>query len=459
MAAECRRLQDALTEVVLRNIVSDPEFQAQTTVAARQDGRYRDGGRRTVTVRLLGGSEVRLEGMPYLKENRRRKRRGRQRQKRGQRAVGAVLYPCLCALGIAFGTTPALAGEVIYQVAESESLRTARAALNRRDIDLGHKQTLRLVNAYGRRTVEQRNAWLQRALEHPPAQGPLSRRRVVVATDGGRLRERLYRGSGRRQTNGHRRYDTPWREPKLLVIYVIDGQGKVVDAYRPIYDATLRDADVIFAMILGYLKALGAAQAEQLIFVADGAKWIWERVGKLVPQLGIDPARVVEVIDWYHAMEKLHEIADIPSDWNVGERQQWLGQAEKLLHQGKTADLIVHIETLAIGRRTKQVRQHEDYFARNTKRMQYRDFKRRHIPRGSGAVESAVRRVINLRMKSPGSFWREENAEAMLLLRSYLRAGRFDNLFAWAISVAVPWFQPAAAISLFPTPSPEVTHA
>jgi hypothetical protein len=35
---------------------------------------------------------------------------------------------------------------------------------------------------------------------------------------------------------------------------------------------------------------------------------------------------------------------------------------------------------------------------------------------GSGAIESSIRRVINLRLKGNGIFWLEENAEAILAL-------------------------------------------
>jgi hypothetical protein len=51
------------------------------------------------------------------------------------------------------------------------------------------------------------------------------------------------------------------------------------------------------------------------------------------------------------------------------------------------------------------------------------------MPIGSGAVESAVRRVINLRLKSPCIFWTEETAEEMLLLlRAYYKSGRWNLL-------------------------------
>lgn len=72
--------------------------------------------------------------------------------------------------------------------------------------------------------------------------------------------------------------------------------------------------------------------------------------------------------------------------------------------------------------------------------MQYRTFVAAKLPTGSGAIESAVRRVVNLRMKGNGTFWRIENAEAMLMLRGYLKAGRFDDLVDWSHAAAADWW-------------------
>ena len=60
--------------------------------------------------------------------------------------------------------------------------------------------------------------------------------------------------------------------------------------------------------------------------------------------------------------------------------------------------------------------------------MRYDRFKRSGIPIGSGGVESAVRRVVNQRLKSNGTYWLEEHAEAVLHLRAQLKAGRWDDL-------------------------------
>ena len=62
--------------------------------------------------------------------------------------------------------------------------------------------------------------------------------------------------------------------------------------------------------------------------------------------------------------------------------------------------------------------------------LDYAKFRRRKLPLGSGAIESAVRRVINLRMKGNSIFWKEANAEAMLVLRGLVLSRRWKEVFA-----------------------------
>lgn len=457
VAAAARALADGVTGALLLERVADPALQAETSRAARAGGGLRHGGPRDVKVRLLGGTEVRCR-VEYLKPNRRGL--GRRRTCRHRGKGGAGFYPILSALGIWFGVTPAVAGEVSRQVADSDSVRAGRAALDRRGADLGHKETLSLVNKLSARAVKQREEWLQKARDALPVRGVLRGKRVVIATDGGRLRERRPARHGRRRTKtGHRRYDAPWREPKLLTIYVVGDDGKVSDTFQPVYDGTLGDADAIFNMLAGYLKALGAHQARELVILGDGAKWIWDRTAALAQQVGIDPAKVdvTEVVDRCHVVAVLHEIAEVRSSWSKSERAAWLSRANALLRRGKIRDVVTMIDELTIGRRAKEVSQHRDYFVRNAARMQYAAFKAAKIPTGSGAIESAVRRVVNMRMKSNGMFWLEVNAEGMLLLRSYLKAGRFDDIVNWSLTMAVPWWRPKGDIHASPLESTSAT--
>ncbi len=63
-------------------------------------------------------------------------------------------------------------------------------------------------------------------------------------------------------------------------------------------------------------------------------------------------------------------------------------------------------------------------------RLSYAKFRRHKLPVGSGAIESAIRRVINLRMKGNSIYWKEENAEAMLVLRGLVLSRRWKEVFA-----------------------------
>ncbi len=67
-----------------------------------------------------------------------------------------------------------------------------------------------------------------------------------------------------------------------------------------------------------------------------------------------------------------------------------------------------------------------DSFIRNRRRMAHPALKIPGLPISSSAVESAVRRVINLRLKGACVFWYKENAEKMLMLRAFYKSGRWN---------------------------------
>lgn len=442
VAGVFRDLGDEVMEVLLQSIVGNEELFVGARKAARKGlAPLRNGGARAVQVTLLGGRRVKVRAdylRPDLSMNPGPKRAHGRRGK-----AGAGIFPVLAALGIDFGVTPALAGEVARQVTDSDSVRAGQAALMRRGINLEYKQLLRVVNSVGQRCIEQRDNWLADALEGPPRTGPLKGRRVVVAIDGGRLRERVERPGRRRTKTGHHGFDAPWREPKLFTIYTVDAQGRASKSFRPVYDGTLDGADSAFAMLTAYLKALGAHEAKALMVLGDGAKWIWERTAQLAEVLGLPADRFSETVDWFHATEHLHEVAKAPAKWDDTQRNKWLKTAKNILHTGDIDALMEHFDTLAIGRRAPAINEHRTYFRNNARRMQYSALKAANHPLGSGAVKSAIRMIVNLRLKSVGKFWLRQNAQSMLLLRSYLKAGRFDDLFDWSISQPVSWWSPA----------------
>jgi hypothetical protein len=44
--------------------------------------------------------------------------------------------------------------------------------------------------------------------------------------------------------------------------------------------------------------------ATKILFIADGARWIWNRVGSLMQSLGIKQSQYHELVDFYHAVEQ-----------------------------------------------------------------------------------------------------------------------------------------------------------
>jgi len=57
-------------------------------------------------------------------------------------------------------------------------------------------------------------------------------------------------------------------------------------------------------------------------------------------------------------------------------------------------------------------------------RLAYPFFKGLGLTLGSGAIESSIRRVINMRLKGNGIYWCQDNAESMLQLRSLVISNR-----------------------------------
>jgi hypothetical protein len=122
---------------------------------------------------------------------------------------------------------------------------------------------------------------LEQQIERMAFADTVARRRVVSSSDGGRLRLRETK-RGPKTKKGHKRYPGAWREPKVLIVSVVDAAGKRDTSFAPIIDATLTGPDAVFALLRTYWQRLPITQADQGRFIADGALGIWQRVPLLV---------------------------------------------------------------------------------------------------------------------------------------------------------------------------------
>jgi len=109
---------------------------------------------------------------------------------------------------------------------------------------------------------------------------------VTVSVDGGRVRIRKNK-KGKKTDKKRSRYHTDWREPKLMTIYAVDENGKKDKNFKAIIDGSISGPDTVFTLLIFYLRKLGVNNIKKLLFVSDGAKWIWNRVSTIIYKLGL----------------------------------------------------------------------------------------------------------------------------------------------------------------------------
>ncbi|MEN0045846.1 MAG: hypothetical protein AAF806_02175 [Bacteroidota bacterium] len=259
----------------------------------------------------------------------------------------------------------------------------------------------------------------------------LAGKRVIISTDGGRTRIRIPKQNTGNEPSKRSEFDTPWKEPKLLVIQEIDETGQINRNTLPIYDTILGSANALFKLLTDYLTQLNLQAADLVLFIGDGAKWIWNKTKVLFDNLGLKPSQYIEAIDYYHAVQHIYNLVEHLPTKNVAVigKSTLIEELKNLLWQGDIDRLTKRVKLLGKGNLPK-VNGLLNYFAKRPKLFNYKYLKKVKMPCGSGIVESAIRRIINLRFKSPSSFWIPKNVEALMFLRGVALAGRWNSFIA-----------------------------
>jgi hypothetical protein len=355
----------------------------------------------------------------------------RGRTGKGRGPEGSGLYPELAAYRISEGCSPNVQAEV-GRLVGLLPIEQARAELTRRGLEKDEKAVRRIAGELGAQMLATRTRDLMRFRSGElPAGNEFAGKSVAAEIDGGRVRVRTIvkktRVSGKTK---RKKFRVEWREPKLVILFEVDKKGRMVRGSRPVIDGTLQGPDALIELVAFHLHRMGAAKANVVTFAADGAAWIWKRLDWIVAQVGLDPCRVVEVLDWCHAVHHVSvALASVPL--TEDERKKYYKRLRGLLKAGKSRDVIAELEVLAIGqgedssvwREIRYLTKHSD-----AGRLRYNCFRCRGVPMGSGAIESTIRRVLNLRLKGSGIYWTEDNAEAILQLRAAVVSGRWEEI-------------------------------
>ena len=330
---------------------------------------------------------------------------------RGRGREGAGLYPELGVLGIQEGKSPALVRDIGRLTALLPSYETVREELAERGLQLSIKEVHGIGQHAGQAALTYRRRELELFRAGQMATGDGKGKRFGVMIDGGRTKTRRttrkQKGQGQAKTQ-KRRYKTDWREPKLFIVFEMDEQGRMKKGTKPILDGTFEGPDELMEVLTMRLHQVGAANAAVVAFRSDGAPWIWDRLAWVIKRVGLSESQVSLGLDWCHAVHHI-SLALEPMLEGV-ERKRVFKKLRKWLKQGRWQEVVndlvrrvVAAELPAESAAWTAI----NYLERHgtAGHMSYAQFRRRKLPVGSGAIESAIRRVINLRMKGNSIYW------------------------------------------------------
>lgn len=222
-----------------------------------------------------------------------------------------------------------------------------------------------------------------------------------------------------------------WKEVKTVSVSAVETVGDEetgeieVRLTRHSYRAGLWEAKEFAKQQWAEGCRRGLERARQIVSVNDGAVWIW-----LIVQMCWAPC--VEILDWWHAVEKLWEAAAALFDQDQAACAFWMDSQKSRLWNSQLRQVIRAIRQLCPRGQPlpEKVWSAVSYIFHNRWRMHYKQFRQAGYPIGSGTVESACKLVMQERMKQAGMRWSREGAQAMLALRCVLLSERWDELWA-----------------------------
>lgn len=275
------------------------------------------------------------------------------------------------------------------------------------DIEVGHSQVHRVADTYGKALKEK--------IATTRTLTPLKPKEVLYTeVDGSMIFTR----------------DDGWKEVKVGRIFksfdCIDPNGGQSWIRHSQYLAYLENSQLFTNKMDDLIESFGSIK-ERLVFISDGAVWIRKWMEDAFPD-------AVSILDYYHAIEHLHQFADGYFK-EERTRKKWTDKQKELLLNSRVKQVIRNIKKLAP--ENEAAENLISYYQTNSDRMDYKKYKQIGCGIiGSGAIESAHRTVVQDRMKQSGQRWSCAGAQNMLNLKVTYMNENWDNV----IDLAKPNF-------------------
>jgi hypothetical protein len=280
---------------------------------------------------------------------------------------------------------------------------------------LADAQVQRWSEALGQALVDKRQeeiTALQRGLgPAAPAHAP---ELVVVGMDGGRVQMR----------EKHEDAPSRWTENKVgtFTTYLPgDGKQKKPQPLVTTYVATLEKVEMFGPQVALEAQRRGLALARVVLNISDGAAWI---------DLLAEKWRIadVRIVDYYHAIEHLHDVAEAFHGSKTQESWALWGELKTLLWDGQVGQVITRLQVAVDTAGPAQaddgethprtiLRRNLGYFQKHREHMKYDQYRAKGWPIGSGNTEAGVK-CFNKRVKGSDQFWSPQGVEAIMALRA-----------------------------------------
>ncbi len=167
------------------------------------------------------------------------------------------------------------------------------------------------------------------------------------------------------------------------------------------------------------------------ILLCDGARGLWTYADS--QPLYDDYEKLV---DFYHASEHLSKAAEALFGKGSERGKRWYEKYRRRLQHKRHAvtgllrsmDYYSQQGRLSAHRR-EVLATERTFFENNQERMDYRRFRLRGWPIGSGPVEAAAKTLVKVRMCRSGMRWSRPGGQHVLSLRTYLKSDRWDAMW------------------------------
>lgn len=223
-----------------------------------------------------------------------------------------------------------------------------------------------------------------------------------------------------------------WRELKTGSWYEVEpvrraaqagvGQLNELRAKNIRYYCDIAEAETFGQLLWASGVQGGADLADEIVFVADGAAWIWNLVERNFP-------RAVQIVDWYHAVQYLTPIAEAVYGADSPQGKAWLERAQSALWEGQVDQVVRACQAWGKHARAGEAaRKAVSYYTHNARRMDYARFRALGYQIGSGTIESGCKQITSQRLKRSGARWTLEGARMTAKARAAWLSGQWDPL-------------------------------